>query len=180
MTMKDTIFILATCIASAVGYGIIHDQITARICVEYFTIGHPPIIGTDDPTLLGIGWGILATWWVGLILGIGLTIAARLGSRPKRTCVSLLKPIFHLIVMTAFIAVGCGIVGAFAASRGWVFLLEPLKSLIRPDRQVNYLAVLWTHSASYLVSGLAGLQLIIQTWRSRRRDSQFEKPSTNT
>lgn len=77
MTMKDTIFILATCIASAVGYGIIHDQITARICVEYFTIGHPPIIGTDDPTLLGIDWGILATWWVGLILGIGLTIAAR-------------------------------------------------------------------------------------------------------
>jgi len=38
--------------ASAITYGIIHDQVTARICVEYFTIGHPPIFGTEDPTLL--------------------------------------------------------------------------------------------------------------------------------
>ncbi|MFO0941023.1 MAG: hypothetical protein U0930_09660 [Pirellulales bacterium] len=36
-----------------------HDQITARICIEYFTIGHPRIIPTDDPTILGIVWGIV-------------------------------------------------------------------------------------------------------------------------
>lgn len=55
-------------ILAAIGYGIIHDQVTARICVEYFTIGHPPIFHTDSPALLGVRWGILATWWVGLIL----------------------------------------------------------------------------------------------------------------
>ena len=59
--------IVVLCIGSAVIYGILHDQITARICVEYFTIGHPPIFPTESPTLLGIGWGILATWWVGLL-----------------------------------------------------------------------------------------------------------------
>ena len=57
------------CIVAAVLYGIIHDQVTARVCVEYFTIGHPPIFGTDNPTLLRIGWGIVATWWVGLLFG---------------------------------------------------------------------------------------------------------------
>jgi hypothetical protein len=44
-------------IVAAISYGILHDQITARVCVEYFTMGHAPIFGTDDPTLLGLGWG---------------------------------------------------------------------------------------------------------------------------
>ncbi|MBV8223051.1 MAG: hypothetical protein JO293_06785, partial [Candidatus Eremiobacteraeota bacterium] len=67
------------CIAAAVLYGELHDQITARVCVEYFTIGHPPLFPTDDPTLLGLGWGVVATWWVGLVLGAGLAVAARAG-----------------------------------------------------------------------------------------------------
>ena len=63
--------IVVLCIVSSVVYGIVHDQITARICVEYFTIGHPPVFETDDPTLLGLGWGVIATWWVGAGLGWG-------------------------------------------------------------------------------------------------------------
>ncbi len=69
--------IVLMCVVAAVAYGIVHDQVTARVCVEYFTVGHPPIFGTNDPTLLGIGWGILATWWVGILLGVPLAIAAR-------------------------------------------------------------------------------------------------------
>ena len=85
--------IVLMCVLAAVGYGIVHDQVTARVCVEYFTIGHPPVFGTDDPTLLGIGWGIIATWWVGVLLGIPLAMVARLGSRPKRSVGSLLTVI---------------------------------------------------------------------------------------
>ncbi|MEX0794660.1 MAG: hypothetical protein WD045_16100 [Pirellulaceae bacterium] len=73
------LLIIALSIASAVIYGILHDQITARVCVEYFTIGHPPVFNTEAPTLLGLGWGIIATWWVGLILGVGLAMVARIG-----------------------------------------------------------------------------------------------------
>jgi hypothetical protein len=50
--------ILSMSILACVLYGIVHDQITARLCVEYFTIFHAPIFGTDDPTLLGFGRGI--------------------------------------------------------------------------------------------------------------------------
>lgn len=52
-------------IAAAIFYGIAHDQITARVCVEYFTIGHLPVFKTTSPTLLALGWGVLATWWLG-------------------------------------------------------------------------------------------------------------------
>ncbi len=76
--------IVLLCIAMAILYGIVHDQVTARVCVEYFTIGHPPVFDTDDTTLLALGWGVIATWWVGLGLGIPLAIAARAGSMPKR------------------------------------------------------------------------------------------------
>src|ERR1700761_8722820 len=99
------------CIVAAVLYGIIHDQVTARVCVEYFTIGHPPIFGTDNPTLLRIGWGIVATWWVGVLFGVPLGIAARAGSRPKRTVDSLLKPLAGLLGIAALCAVAAGLIG---------------------------------------------------------------------
>ncbi len=45
--------ILFMCIAAAVVYGVVHDQVTARVCVEYFTVGHPRIIApTPGPTPL--------------------------------------------------------------------------------------------------------------------------------
>ena len=66
----QTVAIIALCIGSAVVYGIVHDQVTARVCVEYPPSAIRRIFGTDSPTLLGIGWGIIATWWVGLLLGI--------------------------------------------------------------------------------------------------------------
>ncbi len=53
--------IIILCLGAAVGYGIAHDQVTARVCVEYFTVGHPPVFQTDSPMLLGLGWGVLAT-----------------------------------------------------------------------------------------------------------------------
>src|SRR5688500_9214653 len=55
---------------AAIGYGVAHDQVTARICVEYFTLGHPPLFPPDSPTFPALGWGVAATWWVGLPLGL--------------------------------------------------------------------------------------------------------------
>ncbi len=71
--------IVVLSILACVTYGVIHDQITARICVEYFTIGHPQIIASESPTMLGFVWGVIATWWVGAILGVLLATAARIG-----------------------------------------------------------------------------------------------------
>src|SRR3954449_4153763 len=105
------LLIILLCVLSAIFYGIIHDQITARICVEYFTIGHPPVFDTESPTLLGLGWGVIATWWVGLILGIPLAIAARAGRRPQRSAAELIRPILVLLACMAVTALLAGVVG---------------------------------------------------------------------
>src|SRR5690349_23115652 len=107
----QAVTIVAVCIACAVAYGILHDQVTARVCVEYFTIGHPPVFATESPTLLGIGWGVIATWWVGLLLGIPLAIAARAGRRTKRGASSLIRPVVSLLTIMAVLALLAGLTG---------------------------------------------------------------------
>jgi len=89
--------ISVTCVIAAVLYGIVHDQITARICVEYFTIFHPAIFHTQSPTWLGIGWGILATWRVGALFSVPLIVAARVGPRPALRTSELIPSIAFLL-----------------------------------------------------------------------------------
>lgn len=161
--------IVALCIGSAVVYGIVHDQITARICVEYFTIGHPPVFDTKSPTLLAIGWGIIATWWVGLLLGVPLAIVARAGRRPKRDARSLVRPIITLLVVMAVCALISGTIGYVLARGGSVYLVEPLSERVPLEKQAAFLADLWAHSMSYLVGFVGGLVVIGSVWRSRGR-----------
>lgn len=161
--------IVLLCVLAAVGYGIIHDQITARICAEYFTIGHPPVFGTDDPTLLGIGWGILATWWVGLILGIGLAIAANVGSRPVRSPQTLIKPIAKLLMACAASAVLAGILGWLIGSPGRLILLfGPLYDQVPREKHVAFQVCGFAHTASYFVGFFGGLVVVIRVWLSRK------------
>jgi hypothetical protein len=159
--------IISLCTLAAVFYGIAHDQVTARICVEYFTVGHPPIFGTDDPTLLGIGWGILATWWVGLGLGVPLAMVARMGPRSKRSVWSLIRPVGCLLGVMAVSALAAGIVGWLLARGGVVYLVGGIAQELPTDRHVPFLTALWAHSASYFVGIVGGLAVIVGVWRSR-------------
>lgn len=162
------IAIILLCIVSAVMYGIVHDQVTVRICLEYFTIGHPPVFATTDPTLLGIGWGIIATWWAGLLIGLPLAFAARFGSRPKRAARSLIRPVMILFIVMAVGALVFGTIGYFAARNGMVTLLEPLASRVPVEKHIPFIVDLWAHSASYFIGLIGGIVLSIMTWRSRR------------
>jgi hypothetical protein len=76
------ITIVAMLVFAGIVYGILHDQVTARVCVEYFTVGHPPPIPSRSPTLLALAWGIVAAWFA-LSLGVGPASSARLGERPR-------------------------------------------------------------------------------------------------
>jgi hypothetical protein len=154
-------------IAAAIFYGIVHDQITARICVEYFTIGHPQIFGTNSPTLLGIGWGVVATWWGGLILGVPLAIVSRCGSRPTVSARRLIRPILVLLGCMASAALAAGLAGYIAASAHVVWLTEPMASLVPSERHVAFLTDLWAHLASYASGLIGGTVLIIWSWRKR-------------
>ncbi len=151
--------IILLSIAAAVFYGILHDQVTVRVCVEYFTIGHPPIFHTESPTLLALGWGVVATWWVGLFLGIPAALVSQLGSWPKYDARQLLRPIVTLLVVMGCSSLLAGIAGYLAAKSRVVELLEPLASQIPESRRVLFIADLWAHLAAYGVGFFGGIVL---------------------
>ncbi|WP_153556444.1 hypothetical protein [Roseimaritima sediminicola] len=141
--------IISLSVACCTVYGILHDQVTARVCIEYFTIGHPPIFSTRDPTLLGIGWGIIATWWVGIILGVPLAMASRLGTAPRKSTAQLLRPLAILMLVSGLFATLMGTIGFIAAHNGWVYLTGDLANRVPPEKHVAFITDLWAHSASY-------------------------------
>ena len=148
--------IVGLCLVAAMGYGVVHDQITARICVEYFTVGHDNPFPTDSPTLLGLAWGIFATWWVGLIIGVALVVAARVGRRPKRTAASLVRPVLRLLAVMAVSTLLAGVGGYVAAEFGVIKLNRYLAERLPTSRHAVFLTCGASHLASYWVGFVGG------------------------
>jgi len=168
-SIMESLKIILFAIGATVFYGILHDQVTAHLCVEYFTIGHPPVFATDSPFLLALGWGVIATWWVGLILGTLLAMAARVGRVPKLGLSDVRVGIIRLMLVSAAAAAIGGIVGMLLATQNAIWLVGEMAARVPADRHVAFLAVGFAHSVSYGIGGLGGLFLSIWTWRKRQR-----------
>lgn len=161
--------IILLCMASAILYGICHDQVTARVCVEYFTVGHAPIFPTESPTLLAFGWGTLATWWVGLILGVLVALVSRAGSWPKFDAAHLIRPIACLLIVMAAASLLAGITGYQLAKAGGFVLPEPLGSRIPEGHHHAFFADSLAHLAAYGVGLSGGLIVCAGVLVQRRR-----------
>jgi hypothetical protein len=164
--------IVLICVLAAVSYGVVHDQFTARVCLEYFTIGHPPVFNTHSPTLLGLGWGVIATWWVGLLLGIPLAMVARLGKRPKLTAWQIMPLVFRLLGFMGCLAITAGLIGYVLAMRGSIQLPDFLAAVIPPSSHVGFVADWWAHFASYFAALVGGIILIFLNWSRRSESSE--------
>ena len=165
----EALRIILGSVLAAITYGILQDQVTARVCVEYFTVGHPNLFGTDSPTLLAFGWGVVATWWAGLILGIALAVAARAGSRPKLRANNLFPAVCRLLLYMGAIAAVSGVVGYLAAESGLIQLADEYASSVPPERHSLFLADGAAHLAAYVTGFVGGLLLCIRTWARRKR-----------
>jgi len=165
----ETLKIILLAILAGVTYGIIHDQITARICIEYFTIFHPRVIASESPTLLGLVWGVLATWWAGTFLGGLLAVAARVGSRPALAATKLMLSIAKLLAIMALSASVAGCAG-YVLTRNRV-LSTPGWVRLAPSRQAVFMADWYAHMASYASALLGGLVLCVIIYRRRLRIS---------
>jgi membrane associated rhomboid family serine protease len=148
--------IVLSCILAAIIYGIAHDLITARICLEYFTVFHPPVFATQSPTLLAIGWGTIATWWAGAMVGLLLACAARIGPRSKIDVRALLPYILWLMCVMAASAALFGVIGYF---RG--VMPSFYADMIPTGEHRRFLADWWAHMASYDSGFVGGLALSI-------------------
>jgi len=169
--------IVGMCVVGACVYGIAHDQVTARVCVEYFTIGHPRIVETESPLVLGVVWGVVATWWMGAIAGVIVAGAARLGRRPRTGARQIARGLVVVLAAVGVVALLGGMIGRMAAEAGRVWLVGGLAEHVPADRHVDFLTVLWAHVASY-VGGVVGmLGLAGWTVRSRVRGGEAACPS---
>ena len=166
--------IILLCIVGACVYGIVHDQITARISVEYFTIGHPIIVDTTSPTVLGLVWGVVATWWMGLILGVPIALVSRVGRFEKLSARELVKPIGLLLMSMGCVALVSGVVGHVLAREGRIELIG--WPAIHEDRHTAFLTAWWAHSASYYAGVVGGVVLlnVLVLWRRRRTVSRAQ------
>lgn len=163
---REAVAIVALCVGGAVVYGVLHDLVTAHLSVEYFTVAHPHL-GIDEPVALALVWGVLATWWVGVLLGAPLALAALLGSRPPLPARALRPAVGRLLVAMGVAAAASMLFAALALDEDFA-LPEPLFARVPRDRHARLGVAAVGHSVSYFVGFAGGIALIVRTWRARR------------
>jgi hypothetical protein len=162
-------------IVAEVLYGMLQDQVSVRLCKEYFTLGHPPIPGVEDPTLLGLLWGFLGAWWGGALLGALAGFSARLGSAPKLDVRALFLPVGLLLLAQAGVTFTWGWLAARQVDQPGFQLGEPWLSGIPAEQHARFYLVACMHQGTYLSAAVGGVLVCLwlgwQRWRLGRRSS---------
>ncbi len=161
--------IIALCIAAAVVYGVLHDQVTTRICIEYFTVFHEQIIKSESPTVLAFFWGTVATWWAGLAVGIPALIVCRIGPWPKFGAKKLVRPITVLLATMAIASFSAGVSGYFFTQLRVVAPPLWVQNQLEVERYPRFMADWFAHNAAYGVGFLGGLVVSAWVWIQREK-----------
>ncbi|MGC3991735.1 MAG: hypothetical protein QM796_18990 [Chthoniobacteraceae bacterium] len=165
--------IILLCAGAAIIYGVLHDQVTARLCLEYFTVAHPPLFPVTSPTLVALCWGTAATAGLGTVFGVLLAQLAHAGSQPPLSATRLMCPLAKLLGAMALSALAAGGGGYWLARWGVISMPAVLAAVIPPAKHDFFMAVWFAHGASYLV-GLGGAGFVLfRTWCERGRPPSF-------
>lgn len=154
-------------IAAEVVYAMLQDQISVRMCPEYFTVAHPRIEAITDPTLLGLARGFLGAWWGGALIGAITGFSARLGRWPKLNPQDLLRPIVWLLVFQAGATAAAGWIATYEVTEPGFTIIEPLASHIPETRHNACFIVSRMHQGTYLSAIVGGV--FVCGWIFRRR-----------
>lgn len=161
--------IVFLCIAYAVGYGVAHDQLTVRLCPEYFTVAHPLLFPSSSLTFLALCWGTTATLPLALVLGLFLASVAQAGPEPPIRASEFHRPLSALVAAMAVCAVSCGFLGYHFSKTEAVTLPEAFRATIPSAHHHRFAAAWFAHMASYGV-GLIGAGFLIHgIWHQRGR-----------
>lgn len=160
---KLLILLLIIAIAPLLGgiYGILHDQLTYTISPEYYTkfkfyqfglmdLGNEAIF--PNPRVEVSVVGFMATWWMGLPIGLILGLVGLIHKESKQMFRVTMKAII-LTVIVAFIT------GLFGLAYGKFYLAEKGVGWWMPNNLIdtkNFITVGSMHNFSYL-GGLIGL-----------------------
>lgn len=173
------IFLLIILLGPIIGgiYGIVHDQLTYTISPEYYTKfkfyqfglveeGRQPVFLSIRLAVAQVGF--MATWWMGLPIGIILGLVALKIKENNKMFFTVLKA----FVLTTFIAFATGLLGLIygkfvLADTGVDWWLP--KNLV--DKE-NFIAVGSMHNFSYLgglIGLIAGIIYIIRQVKEKRQ-----------
>lgn len=88
---------------TAITYGILSDQVVARMSPRVFENFNYQFVNNNinDPTKIGLFFGFIGTWHIGLIFGGLLAACSRVGSLPKLSVQDL-----WVVTPLAFLALG--------------------------------------------------------------------------
>ena len=185
---KPIAFLLIVVIAPILGgiYGVIHDQITYSVSEEYYTkfkfiqfgldnwgLGHnigtekAPEINIAAPRIGAAIIGILATWWVGLIIGIFLGLV---GLQHRNG-----KEMFSATTKAIAVTIGIALLtGLIRLAYGKLFLVDNPPNWFLPENLIDqgaFIMVGSMHNFSYL-GGLIGLVVGIGVSRKQKKKYQ--------
>lgn len=160
-------------------YGVLHDQLTYTISHEYFTKfkffqfgfaneGKEAHLAT--PRLWVAAVGFLATWWVGLILGIGHGMVGLI-QKDYRAMLKIVGRAIIINLATAFVS------GLTGLAYGWFYLSAKGVNWYLPETLIDkqsYIAVGSIHNFGYL-GGLIGLVtgMAYQVFAARQTKNNF-------
>lgn len=166
--MEKAKVVLLCCLAAAL-YGIAHDEITVRVCAEYFTIAHPPLFPTASRTLLAACWGIAATVWAGAAFGVVLASVSQSDGSPPVPISRLRNSVAGLLCAMAMTALAAGILGFHLSLRSMISVPAGIANVIPVTAHNRFMAVWLAHIASYVAGFAGGAILIYRLWRERGR-----------
>jgi len=170
--MRSRFVSFGECVGLAVGtalaIGIVHDMITAHVCVEYFTLFHPQIVDSESPVVLALVWGVVATWWVGLPLGVLLGLGNVTGTMPVLPTNRLVQLLGRFAGVLLLLSVLAGLLGVYIGP----LIVSPrfLESRgLGPERVQHFHYAAFSHVASYAFGFLGGLVLPFRAVALRSR-----------
>jgi len=143
-------------------YGILNDQLTYTISPEYYTkfkfyqfgfmdMGNEAIF--PNPRIEVSAVGFLATWWMGLSIGIILGLVGLIHKNGKQMVYASLKA----ILVTVIVAFAIGLIGL---AYGKFYLANTGVNWWFPENLIdkkNFIAVGSMHNFSYYLGGPIGV-----------------------
>jgi len=160
---KLVVLIVIILIAPLIGglYGILNDQLTYTVSPEYYTkfkfyqfglmnTGNEAIF--PNPRIQVSTVGFMATWWMGLPIGLILGLIGLIHTNAAKMFISTMKSILVTIIV-AFV------IGLTGLLYGKLYLTEVGVDWWFPDNLIdagNFIAVGSMHNFSY-IGGLIGL-----------------------
>jgi hypothetical protein len=163
--------IVMLCMGVIVTGGILHDQISVRVSPEYYHIGHFPIPGIQDATLLAVVWGILGTWWFGAGLGMVLATIACTGERAPYPLSKLIRiSLFPLIA----IEIASWLMGAigFWLTRQNLISIGGYSNLVTKAHHPAFMADWWANGTAYTLLLIGCIFLSRYIWRYRQTNAR--------